>query len=154
MILSEYAPKHSGFRFNLLATDICTTVLEQAAMGIYKSDVLAPIPQELRRKYFMRSRDPESCLLRVVPELRALVEFRRLNFMDSEFGLSESPEIIFCRNVLIYFDRQTQMKLLRKLISQLTPGGYFFSGHSESFQGMDLPLVQVAPAAYRKPDDC
>jgi chemotaxis protein methyltransferase CheR len=99
----------------------------------------------------MRSRDPEADLFRVVPEMRALIEFRRLNFMDSDFGLADSPEIIFCRNVIIYFDRPTQVRLLEKLTRQLAHGGYFFAGHSESLQGMDLPLVAVAPAIYRKP---
>ena len=99
----------------------------------------------------MRSRDPDSDRLRVVPELRALVEFRRINFMDADFGLPEAPAIIFCRNVIIYFDRPTQIRLLHKLARQLAPGGYFFAGHSESFQGMDLPLIGVAPAVYKKP---
>ena len=71
--------------------------------------------------------------------------------MDADFGLADSPEIIFCRNVIIYFDRPTQVRLLEKLIRHLAPGGYFFAGHSESLQGMDLPLVPVAPSAYRKP---
>jgi chemotaxis protein methyltransferase CheR len=99
----------------------------------------------------MRSRDPQSDLYRVVPEMRALIEFRRLNFMDADFGLADSPEVIFCRNVIIYFDRPTQVRLLEKLTRHLAPGGYFFAGHSESLQGMDLPLVPVAPAVYRKP---
>jgi chemotaxis protein methyltransferase CheR len=135
----------------VLATDISTAVLTKAAMGIFKSELLVPVRQDLRKKYFMRSRDPESDLLRVVPELRALIEFRRVNFMDSDFGLAEMAEIIFCRNVIIYFDRPTQVRLLEKLTRQLAPGGYFFAGHSESLQGMDLPLVPVAPAVYRKP---
>jgi chemotaxis protein methyltransferase CheR len=150
MVLSEYSQTYSGFRFGVLATDICTAVLAKASMGIFKSELVKPVPQTLRRKYFMRSRDPKSDLVRVVPETRALVEFRRLNFMDSDFGLSELPEIIFCRNVIIYFDRPTQVRLLEKLIRHLVPGGYFFAGHSESLQGMDLPLVPVAPAVYRK----
>jgi chemotaxis protein methyltransferase CheR len=150
MVLSEYAQACPGFRFSVLATDISTAVLGKAAMGIFRSELLKPVPQNLRRKYFMRSRDPESDLLRVVPEVRALIQFRRVNFMDADFGLSESPEIIFCRNVIIYFDRPTQIRLLGKLTRQLSPGGYFFAGHSESLQGMDLPLVPVAPAIYRK----
>ena len=135
----------------MLATDICTGVLSKAVAGIFKSETLAPVSQELRRKYFLRSRDRSSGLVRVVPELRALVEFRRLNFMDADFGLPEAPEIIFCRNVIIYFDRPTQVRLLNRLARQLAPGGYFFAGHSESLQGMDLPLVQVAPSVYRRP---
>ena len=150
-VLSEYAQECAGFRFSVLATDICTAVLAKAATGIFKSESLKPVPQGLRRKYFMRSRDPQSDLFRVVPETRALIEFRRLNFMDADFGLADPPEVIFCRNVIIYFDRATQVRLLEKLTRHLTPGGYFFAGHSESLQGMDLPLVPVAPSVYRKP---
>ncbi len=150
MVLNEYSEGWPGFGFRVLATDISTAVLTKAAMGIFKSELLVPVRQDLRKKYFMRSRDPESDLLRVVPELRALIEFRRVNFMESDFGLAESPEIIFCRNVIIYFDRATQVRLLEKLTRQLAPGGYFFAGHSESLQGMDLPLTPVAPAVYRK----
>jgi chemotaxis protein methyltransferase CheR len=150
MVLSEYSEDLPGFGFRVLATDICTAVLNKAALGIFKSELLAPVPQNLRKKYFMRSRDPQSDLLRVVPEVRALIEFRRVNFMESDFGIGELPEIIFCRNVIIYFDRPTQVRLLEKLTRHLAPGGYFFAGHSESLQGMDLPLVPVAPAVYRK----
>jgi len=150
MVLSEYAETHPGFQFNVLATDICTAVLEKARLGIFKSEVAAPVSADLRRKYFMRSRDPGSQLLRVVPELRARMEFRRVNFMDSDYGVSEPPEIIFCRNVIIYFDRPTQIRILQKLTRHLVPGGYFFSGHSESLQGMDLPLSAAGPSVYRK----
>jgi chemotaxis protein methyltransferase CheR len=151
MVLGEYAQELPGFRFSVLATDISTAVLAKAAAGIFKADAVGPVPKGLRQKYFMRSRNPEAELFRIVPEVRALVEFRRVNFMDADFGLAESPEIIFCRNVIIYFDRPTQARLLDKLTRQLAPGGYFFAGHSESLQGMDLPLVPVAPAVYRKP---
>src|ERR1700733_7836523 len=85
MVLYEYALAQPGFRFQVLATDISTTVLAKAGKGVFKSDVVRPVPAELRRKYFMRSRDPNAEILRVVPELRQLVEFRRLNFMDSDF---------------------------------------------------------------------
>lgn len=150
MVLNEYSEATPGFRFKVLATDICTTVLEKASLGIFKSDVVRPVPGDLLRKYFMRSRDRESGVVRAVPELRARIEFRRLNFMDADFALNEAPEIIFCRNVIIYFDRATQLQLLKKLTRSLAPGGYFFAGHSESLQGMDLPLVPAGPSVYRK----
>jgi chemotaxis protein methyltransferase CheR len=70
--------------------------------------------------------------------------------MEGDFGLSEPPQVIFCRNVIIYFDRQTQARILQKIVKQLMPGGFFFAGHSESLQGMDLPLITVAPSVYRK----
>ncbi|HEX5229758.1 MAG TPA: CheR family methyltransferase [Bryobacteraceae bacterium] len=150
MVLSEYALGSPGFRFNILATDISTEVLAKASAGIFKSEQARPVPAALQRKYLMRSRDRESDLVRVVPELRSLIDFRRLNFMDENFEVPQTPEVIFCRNVIIYFDRPTQERILKKLTRQLAPGGYFFAGHSESLQGMDLPLTSVAPSAYRK----
>jgi len=152
MVLSEYAENHPGFRFHVLASDISTQVLEKAKMGIFKADDVGPVPADLRRKYLMRSREPGSNLVRVIPELRAGIEFQRLNFMDAEYGISERPEIIFCRNVIIYFDRPTQIRILGKLVRLLAPGGYFFAGHSESLQNMDLPLAMAGPAVYRKWD--
>jgi chemotaxis protein methyltransferase CheR len=150
MVLNEYAETHPVFQFNVLATDICTTVLEKARMGIFRSELAEPVPWELRRKYFLRSRERASDLVRIVPELRERVEFRRLNFMDANYGLAEQADIIFCRNVIIYFDRATQVRILEKLVRNLAPGGYFFAGHSESLQGMDLPLVPAGLAVYRK----
>ena len=150
MVLSEYAQMHPGFRFRVLATDLSTTVLAKAELGVFGNEVVQRIPLELRRKYFMRSRDPEDNTVRVVPELRHLVDFRRVNFMDSDFGLTDKVHIIFCRNVIIYFDRRTQENILQKLTNHLMPGGYAFLGHSETLHGMNLPLVPIAPALYRR----
>ncbi|MGD0732839.1 MAG: protein-glutamate O-methyltransferase [Terracidiphilus sp.] len=152
MVLSEYALAHPGFRFRILATDISTTVLAKAELGVYSQDIAAPVPPALRRKYFMRSREPGSDRLRVVPELRRLVEFRRLNFIDADYGIAEKADAIFCRNVIIYFDRPTQERILRKLTHHLVPGGYLFVGHSETLHDMDLPVTPVAPALYRRLD--
>jgi len=85
-----------------------------------------------------------------VPELRRTVEFRRLNFMDVDYGIHESVDAIFCRNVIIYFDRQTQERILGNLASHLAPGGYLFVGHSETLHDMNLPLTPIAPALYKK----
>ncbi|MGD0890687.1 MAG: protein-glutamate O-methyltransferase [Terracidiphilus sp.] len=152
IVLSEYALTHPGFRFRILATDISTTVLAKAEMGVYSDDTVTPVLSALRRKYFMRSRDARSDRVRVVPELRRLVEFRRLNFMDDNFGVGEQADAIFCRNVIIYFDRPTQERILRKLAHHLVPRGYMFVGHSETLHDMDLPLTPVAPALYRRTD--
>jgi len=150
IVLNEYCEVHPNFRFTVLATDIATTVLAKAKKGVFNSEVVRPVPQHLRRKYFMHSRDPSSNLMRVVPELRELVEFRRLNLMDADLGLAELAEFIFCRNVVIYFDRPTQEQLFERLAQQLAPGGYLFIGHSETLHGMELPLAAVAPALYRR----
>jgi chemotaxis protein methyltransferase CheR len=152
MVLSEHAALHPGFRFNILATDISTAVLEKASLGVYTEECASPIPNALRKKYLLRSRGGEPRRVRIVPELRRMVEFRRLNFMDADYGMTEKADAIFCRNVLIYFDRPTQQSILRKLIAHLVPDGYLFVGHSESLHDMSLPVVPEAPALYRKSD--
>jgi len=150
IVLSEYAASHPGFRFRIQASDISTQVLQKARQGIYTEDTIAPVLKELRHRYFLRSRDRENPRVRVVPELRGLVELRRLNFMDSDYGVTEKQDAIFCRNVLIYFDRPTQQQILSKLVNCLRPGGYLFVGHAESLHDMDLPVSPVAPALYRR----
>jgi chemotaxis protein methyltransferase CheR len=152
IVLSEYAASHPGFRFKVLATDVSNTVLEKAHLGVFSADVVRPVAAELRKKYFLRSRDPDSNRMRVVPELRKLVEFRRLNFKEADFGMAEKADVIFCRNVLIYFDRPTQEQILQKLARHLVADGYMFVGHAEALHDMDLPLEPIAPATYRKVD--
>ena len=152
MVMSEYTQNHPGFRFRILATDISTPVLAKAELGVYSSEIVSPVPAALKRKYLMAGRDRSSNRVRVVPELRRLVEFRRLNFMDADYGVAEKADAIFCRNVIIYFDRRTQEKVLQKLSSHLAPRGYMFVGHAETLHDMDLPLTPVAPALYRRID--
>jgi chemotaxis protein methyltransferase CheR len=152
IVLSEYALTHPGFRFRILATDISTVVLAAADRGVYTTEVVAPIPAALRLKYFMRSRDRSSDQVRVTPELRRVVEFRHLNFMDADYGITEKADAIFCRNVIIYFDRPTQERILNRLANHLIPEGYMFVGHAETLHDMNLPLTPVAPALYRRVD--
>lgn len=150
MVLKEYQVNHPDFRFDILGTDICTDVLETAVQGIYNAVKAEPIPDKLKKKYLLKSRNVENRQVRIVPELRSLVRFRRLNFMDNDFGFREPFDIIFCRNVIIYFDRPTQERLLGKLVQNLAPGRYIFLGHSETLLGLNLPLKQMAPSVYRK----
>jgi chemotaxis protein methyltransferase CheR len=150
MILSDYAASAPGFRFRILATDISTTVLAKAVKGIYPAATIEPIPIGMRHKYLMRSRDREAGQVRVAPELRHMVEFRRLNLMDADYGLAPKADVIFCRNVLIYFDRPTQERILAKLARHLHPLGYLFVGHSETLHDMGLPLIPAGPAVYRR----
>ncbi len=152
IILSEYALAHPGFSFRILATDVSTTVLKKAELGIYSNEVVRPVPAALKVKYFMRGSEPGSERVRVVPELRRMVEFRWLNFMDSDYGVPRKVDAIFCRNVIIYFDGPTQQRILGNLTHYLVPGGYLFVGHAETLHDLDLPLAQVAPALYRRAD--
>lgn len=150
MVFKEFQLDRPDFRFDILGTDICTGVLEKFVQGIYAEVKAAPIPEKLKKKYLLRSKDPENRMVRIVPELRSLARFRRLNFMVDNFGFREPFDIIFCRNVIIYFDRPTQERLLSKLVDNLESGRYIFLGHSETLLGLNLPLKQMAPSVYRK----
>jgi chemotaxis protein methyltransferase CheR len=150
MVLNEFALQEPGFSFVILATDISTRVLEKAELGIYNRERIEPVPAPLQRRYLLRSKDREANQVRIVPELRRQVNFRRLNFMDEDFAISESIDVIFCRNVLIYFDRETQERLIKRFCDRLRPGRYLFLGHSESINGMKLPLKSLAPSVYQK----
>lgn len=151
MVLSEFAETWPGFDFSILATDISTRVLEKARLGVYDQDSVSPVPDNLRSKYLLRSKDRNKGLVRIVPGLREKIAFKRLNFMDNHFIIHEKVDAILCRNVIIYFDRSMQERLMNKFCRHLAPGGYLFLGHSESLNGMDVPLVSVAPTIYRMP---
>jgi chemotaxis protein methyltransferase CheR len=150
MTLYEYAETVPGFDFQILATDLSTRVLEKAKQAVYDDERVEPVPKLMKNKYLLRSKDRSSGKVRIVPELREKVRFRRLNFMDDDFGIHEPFDIIFCRNVVIYFDRPTQERLLNKFYANLTKDGFIFMGHSETLNGLDVPLVMVHPTVYRK----
>jgi len=150
MVLGEYAALHPGFRFSLLATDISTRVLDKAKLAIYDQERIATVPLSLKQKYFLRSKDRDKTQVRVVPELRALVQFEQVNLMDEQLLLSDTVDVVFCRNVIIYFERRNQERLLRRLCGCLKTGGYLFLGHSETVHGFDLPLLRVTSTVYRK----
>lgn len=147
MTLMDYHERVSPLRFTIVATDISTDILKKAARAVYEDEKIGTIPVEFRRKYLLRSKDRSRRMVRIIPELRDTVSFRRLNFMD-DFQFREKMDLIFCRNVMIYFDKKTQNELVQKFCNHLEPGGYLFIGHSESLAGTDLPLKQMAPATY------
>lgn len=149
MVLAEFAQRSSGFRWSVLATDICTEVLETAFAGIYPESMVAPVPAELRRRYLLRSRDRARNLVRIAPELRRQVRFQRLNLMDASYPVQGPVDIVFCRNILIYFDRPTQQAVLARLCTHLRPGGFLVLGHSETLSGFDLPVTAVGPTVFR-----
>jgi chemotaxis protein methyltransferase CheR len=151
MVLSEFREANPGFEFMILGTDISTKVLDRAARAVYKMERADPVPALMKKKYLLRSRDRQKNLVKIVPELRGYVRFRRLNFMQEDFDMREPMDLIFCRNVIIYFDRQTQERLLNRLYDHLIPGGYVFMGHSETLSGLRVPLVSAGPTVYRKP---
>jgi chemotaxis protein methyltransferase CheR len=136
--------------YSILCTDLCTEVLEEAVCGVYPAAMIEPVPMDLRRRYLMRARDPHRSVVRITPALRSRLLFSRLNLMDESYPVDDGMDMIFCRNILIYFDKPTQSNVLRRLCSHLRPGGMLFLGHSESVVGIDLPVKQIASTIFQR----
>jgi len=150
MELDHFAATRGGPDYGILATDLDTDVLETARRGIYAADLVEPVPDHMMRKYVMTPRDPRRRQVRISPDLRGAIGFARLNLMDSRYPVGDGMHLIFCRNVLIYFDKPTQKQVISRLIDCLAPNGYLFLGHSESISGFDLPLVQVSNTIFQR----
>jgi chemotaxis protein methyltransferase CheR len=152
MSLNEFLVQNPAnpFDYSILATDISTRMLKSAVEGIYKEDRIEMLPLNLKKRYLLRSKDRNSPTIRIIPDLRRKVSFQRLNFMDSFYNVSDNFDIIFCRNVLIYFDRDTQERVINRLATKLKTNGYFFLGHSESITNFDVPLIQLRPTIFRR----
>jgi chemotaxis protein methyltransferase CheR len=135
----------------ILASDIDTDVLAFAERAIYPEDRVGKIPPALLRRSFLRGRGQNEGTYRVRPELRQLVTFRRINFQDPSWPISAVFDCIFCRNVVIYFDKETQERLMHRLLNYLRPGGFLFLGHSESMLGMKVGLNCLGKTMYQKP---
>lgn len=150
IVMSEFIARNPGIDFSILGTDISTKVLKQAIDAIYELEKVNIIPLELKKKYLLKSIDQKKPKVRIIPELRKKVTFSRLNLMDDDYMVDGSFDIIFCRNVLIYFDKFTQEAVINKLCKKLKPGGIFFLGHSESITGIDVPLIQIKPTIYQR----
>ncbi|WP_448665117.1 CheR family methyltransferase [Sphingomonas sp. CJ20] len=150
MVLDDYAARHGGPEYGILATDIDTDVLAAARKGIFPAGLLAPVPAAMHRTYVRTPNDRSRREVRIAPQLRSAIGFARLNLMDESYPVGEPMHLIFCRNVLIYFDKPTQRKVVSRLLECLAPGGYLFLGHSESVHGMDLPLTPVGSTVFQR----
>ena len=138
-------------KLQITATDISTRVLEIARRGAYLAERFRDFPPQQLRNYLLRGEQKWSNWYLVRKEIRAAVTFNRLNLMD-EFTHAASFPVIFCRNVMIYFDRPTQENLVRRMSHFLEPGGYLLIGHAESLNGINHSLQYVRPAVYRRPE--
>jgi chemotaxis protein methyltransferase CheR len=149
VILDKYADAGKS-DIKILATDIDTNVLEKGRSGIYSADNVSDIDLGLMKKYFMRGRGANEGLFMVKDQVKRLVHFRRLNFLDEKFPMKGKFDIIFCRNVIIYFDRDTQKNLFEKFHALLHDDGYLFVGHSETLTGLTSRFRLVSNSIYRK----
>ena len=150
MVLDEFCAEHPRLDYSILATDICTEVLDEALRGVFSEAMIAPVAMERRQRYLMRAKDRSRHQVRITPALRSRLSFARLNLMDEAYPVETDMDMVFCRNILIYFDKPTQTKVLTRLCDHLRPGGYLFLGHSESIVGIDLPVRQIANTVFQK----
>lgn len=120
-------------RWKVFASDIDTEVLEKAQSGIYRMDELKTLSQQQLQRYFMRGTGPHSGLVRVRSELANYVDFSTLNLLNAHYNIPGPFDAIFCRNVMIYFDKTTQQEILKRFVPLLKPDGLLFAGHSENF---------------------
>lgn len=146
IILSEETEKMDGGSVKILGTDLSREVLQIAKAGIYSQQRLTEVPQSIRSKYFNKNEEGD---YRVKNEIRNMITYGRLN-LQSSWPLKGPFQVIMCRNVMIYFDRQTQQKLVSRYYDLLEPGGYLFLGHSESVSGGNHRFKNICPAVYQK----
>lgn len=147
LLLEFFGEKTPNTRPQILATDISTSALEKAEEGIYTEENVQHLPKSLKYKYLTHSKNGT---WEIMPEVKALVLFRRLNLMRNEYPFKHRFHVVFCRNVMIYFDKPTREKLVHRFLKYMEPGGYLFIGHSESLGRSDDILHYVQPAVYRK----
>ena len=149
--LEDFFERVPGKNWELQCSDISTRVLDFAAKGIYDKDRLQQVKPDWQRKYFQKGERQMDGYFRVRPELSGKIKFHRINLFAPSYPWTDKFHVIFCRNVMIYFDRQTQEELVGRLSQFLLPGGYLLIGHAESLAGVKHPYQSVQPAIYRMP---
>jgi chemotaxis protein methyltransferase CheR len=148
--INEKVPSLRSWDAKILATDISTRVLARAAEGVYNDSRVKTVPPQARAKYFDCIETRPERLYRVAGSIRSLVHFARLNLMN-RWPMQGPFDVIFCRNVMIYFDKDTQGKLINRFYDLLAPGGTLFIGHSESLAGVNHKFNYTQPTIYQRP---
>lgn len=148
MLLSKHFPSDEGWEFEVLGTDICTRVLEKARAATYAIEKAKDIPPEFLRAHMLRGRGEHKNVMKVSPELHRVVRFARVNLHADSYPIMGSFDLIFCRNVLIYFDQKSKAKVISGIVQQLSPTGLLIVGHSEHL-GSTFPILRtVTPTVY------
>ncbi|MBU0508579.1 protein-glutamate O-methyltransferase [bacterium] len=150
MLLTHRLERPNRYDLKILATDLSTRVLGIAHNGVYTEERVKPVPPDIRRRFFHEVKTAWGKEYRVMDEVKALVSYARLNLMES-WPMKGPMDFIFCRNVMIYFDKSTQARLVTRFFELLRPGGTLFIGHSESLTGIEHRFRYVRPTIYEKP---
>lgn len=150
MLMKEYFNgKDEGWDTTILATDISMKALDAAKKGVYPLEALEPLPPTWRTKYFMKNL-PEAGKVTIKEEIKKQVVFGKFNLLEDRNRFKKPFDVIFCRNVMIYFDEKTKAALIERFYKMLKPGGYLFIGHSETVDRRYSKFAYVKPATYRK----
>jgi chemotaxis protein methyltransferase CheR len=147
--LMDVLPAAQHGRLRLLASDISTRALKTATAGVYPLRVVEGVPQPVLKNHFERGLGADAGKVRVRAHVRRAIEYRRLNLIEID-SLNETFDVVFCRNVMIYFDKTVQQRVVSMIERHLAPGGYLFIAHSESLNGLTHDLEWMAPAVYRR----
>ncbi len=151
MVAAEAQRRDAGLQWRVLGSDISRTMVAAAERGVYSAESVQTLPSEFIPRYFLRGVRSQDGYVRVDAELQRQVRFDRINLLDASYPLGELQHVVFCRNVMIYFDEMTRAKVVRQLVRHLLPGGYLFVGYSESLGGLAHGLEAVSHGVYRKP---
>lgn len=150
MIIQEFKENNPNFDYQIFGSDISMRMLHSASLAIYPDSRIGDIPYNLKKKYLLKNKDQSKRMIRIAPELREKTTFFRHNLMEENYNNLDMFDAIFCRNVLIYFDSNTQKQVIRKLTSNLKQGGYLFLGHSETVNNATGDLLHIQPSVYLK----
>ncbi|MCD6178340.1 MAG: protein-glutamate O-methyltransferase [Bacteroidales bacterium] len=150
MEVNDVLTQHQDYDYSVLGTDISTRMLTKALKAIYPLSHTKSIPLKTKKKYFLKNKDSSKDEVRIKKILRDKVSFLWHNLMDENYNFNGKFDVIFCRNVLIYFSKKDQMHVLQNLSKKLNPGAYLFLGHSESITHLNLPLVNVSQTVFQK----
>jgi chemotaxis protein methyltransferase CheR len=148
VLLRAFLPG-SGWDLDILASDISTRVLRRAKEAVWPIDKAVEIPESDRKRFMLRGVGAQEGMMRAGPEVREIIRHARMNLVDDHPGLG-TMDLVFCRNVLIYFDAPTKHAVVSRLVEHLAPDGYLFLGHAESLAGSSLRMQSVSPSVYRR----
>jgi len=151
IVVAEQLRAHPSLEWQIIASDISRRMLVQAQQGIYRMDVVEPVPPELLKRYFQKGIGVQAGMCRVKPGLRERLRFERINLFQGEYPVLAEQHVIFCRNVMIYFDPPSRATAVQRLTCCLSPGGYLVVGNSESLLGIRHELRPVQQGIYQRP---
>ena len=151
IVLAEHARRQPGFDWSVQASDISRRMLDRARLGVYEAERIALPDRSLLPRYFRRGFGPREGWVRIKPEIRRRVAVSQINLFQPSYPLAGRQDVIFCRNVMIYFDTESRQQLVERLEDMLVPDGHLFVGHAESLLGLRHRLRAVRPGVYTRP---